>query len=95
LSQVRRENGVTNLGPVAVLVRNTAQTTLSELLTVPVPPVGEAYFYLVQERAADRATGFGSEPAPWPRTPGSCEGGCPAPTDGALGTGGGRHPARR
>jgi hypothetical protein len=95
LSQVRRENGVTNLGAVAVLARNISLTTVSEPLTAPIPPVGEAFFYLVQERTADRATGWGSEPAPWPRVPGSCEGGCPTATDGVVGSSGGPHPVRR
>jgi hypothetical protein len=95
LSQVRRENGVTNLGLVSVLARNTALTTVSEPLTVPIPPIGEAFFYLVQERTADRATGWGSEPAPWPRVPGSCEGGCPSVTDGTVGGTGGPSPVRR
>ena len=39
-------------------------------------------------------TGWGSEPAPWPREPGSCDGGCPGQADAAPGTGGDR-PARR
>jgi len=95
LSEVRHENGVTNLGAVAVLARNTTVTTVSEPLTAPIPPVGEAFFYLVQERTADRATGWGSEPAPWPRQPGSCDGGCPSVTNGTVGTGGDQRPARR
>lgn len=96
LSQVRRVNGVTNLGPVSVLTRNTALTTVSEPMTAPTPPVGEAYFYLVQQRTPDRgASGWGSEPAPWPRTPGSCEGGCPSAADTPPATGGDQRPARR
>ena len=95
LSQVRRIDGVTNLGPVAVLARGTTLTTVSEPMTTAVPPVGDAFFYLVQERTADRGgTGWGSEPAPWPREPGTCDGGCPGQTDAAPGTGGDR-PARR
>jgi hypothetical protein len=95
LSEVRRENGVTHLGAVAVLARNTTVTTVSEPLTAPIPPVGEAFFYQVQERIADRATGWGSEPAPWPRQPDSCDGGCPSVTNGSVGTGGDQRPARR
>jgi hypothetical protein len=96
LSQVHRENGVTNLGAVAVLARNTALTTVSEPLTAPIPPVGEAFFYLIQQRTPDRgATGWGSEPAPWPRVPGSCEGGCPSVTEGTVGSTGGPSPVRR
>ena len=95
LSQVRRIDGVTNLGPVAVLARSTALTTVSEAASAPIPPVGDAFFYLVQERTADRgATGWGSEPAPWPRQPASCEGGCPSVTQGTA-AGGGDRPARR
>jgi hypothetical protein len=94
LSEVHRVDGVTNLGNVAVLARNTSLTTVSEAMTAPTPPVGEAYFYLIQQRTEDRATGWGSEPAPWPRVPGSCEGGCPA-ADGTTAVGGGDKPARR
>jgi hypothetical protein len=95
LSQVHRDDGVTNLGPVAVLARNTALTTVSEPMTTSNPPVGEAFFYLVQERTADRgATGWGSEPAPWPREPGSCDGGCPASAE-VPPAGGGDRPSRR
>src|SRR5262249_13455048 len=50
LSQVRRIDGVTNLGPVAVLARNTPLTTVSESMTAPNPPVGEVFFYLIQQR---------------------------------------------
>jgi hypothetical protein len=95
LSQVSRIEGVTSLGAVTVLARNTALTTVSEATTAPLPPVGDAFFYLVQERTVDRgATGWGSEPAPWPRQPESCEGGCPSVTEGTPGAGGDR-PARR
>jgi hypothetical protein len=95
LSQVRRANGVTNLGAVAVLARNTPLTTTSEAMTAPTLPIGEAFFYLVQERTADRGgTGWGSEPAPWPREPGSCDGGCPGQSDGAPAAGGSRSTRR-
>jgi hypothetical protein len=94
LSEVHQMDGVTNLGNVAVLARNTSLTTVSEAMTAPIPPVGEGYFYLVQQRTEDRATGWGSEPAPWPRVPGSCEGGCPPMGEG-LGTSGSGHPAAR
>jgi hypothetical protein len=95
LSQVHRIDGVTNLGPVAVLARNTALTTVSEPMTTSNPPVGDAFFYLVQERTADRgATGWGSEPAPWPRVPGSCDEGCPGQSSPAPG-GGNDSPKRR
>jgi hypothetical protein len=93
LSDVHRVDGVTNLGNVAVLARNTSLTTVSEPMTAPTPPVGEAYFYLVQQRTEDRATGWGSEPAPWPRVPGSCEEGCPSVTEGTVS--GGDRPSRR
>jgi hypothetical protein len=38
----------------------------------PVPPVGSAYFYLVQYHDANGPSGYGSEGAPWPRVPGTC-----------------------
>jgi hypothetical protein len=93
LRQVRLENGTINLGAVSVLARNTTLTSVSEPSSTPVPEVGETFFYLVQERTADRATGWGSEPAPWPRAPGSCEGGCPSVTGSTVA--GGEGPARR
>jgi hypothetical protein len=93
LRQVRLDNATINLGTVSVLARNTSLTSVSEASSTTVPEVGEAFFYLVQERTAERATGWGSEPAPWPRVPGSCDGGCPSVTEGTPG--GGDRPARR
>jgi hypothetical protein len=77
LSQVHLQNGVTMLGAVSVLARSTAQTSLTEPSNAPVPPVGQGYFYLIQQRTDRGGVGWGSEPAPWPREPGSCDGGCP------------------
>jgi hypothetical protein len=77
LSQVHQQSGVTILGDVAVLARSTSQTSLTEPSNAPVPPVGQGYFYLIQQRTDRGGVGWGSEPAPWPREPSACDGGCP------------------
>jgi hypothetical protein len=41
------------------------------------PVAGQAFFYLVQYRSGDGMSGFGTESAPLPSEPASCEGGCP------------------
>ena len=52
------------------------------------PAAGRAFFYLVQYRNEDGMSGFGTESAPWPSEPSSCDGGCPGtePQGAATGT---------
>jgi hypothetical protein len=95
LSQVHLQNGVTILGDVAVLARSTSQTSLTEPLNAPVPPVGQGYFYLIEQRTDRGGVGWGSEPAPWPREPSSCDGGCPMADNVPPPTGGDGRPAKR
>jgi N-acetylneuraminic acid mutarotase len=77
LSQVRVENGTLRLGDVRVLARGTTVTSLSEDAASIMPPMGTAFFYLIQPRLDRGGMGYGTESAPWPRLPASCEGGCP------------------
>jgi hypothetical protein len=77
ISRVTVENGTLSLGEVRVLARGTAATSLSEDDGSPIPPTGTAYFYLIQPRTDRGGMGYGTESAPWPRLPASCEGGCP------------------
>jgi hypothetical protein len=77
LSAVRRTEGVTDLGPVSILARTTPATTVSEPNDAPSPAIGSGFFYLIQHQTTSGAGGWGSEPAPLPRVPGSCDGGCP------------------
>jgi hypothetical protein len=95
LSQVHQQNGVTLLGDVSVLARSTSQTSLSEPSNAPVPPVGQGYFYLIQQRTDRGGVGYGSEPAPWPREPSSCDGGCPLAENLPPPTGSDGRPAKR
>jgi hypothetical protein len=95
LSQVHLQNGVTLLGDVTLLVRSTSLTTLSEPSNAPVPPVGQGYFYLIQQRTDRGGVGWGSEPAPWPRQPSSCDGGCPLAENLPPPAGGDGRPAKR
>jgi len=69
------ENGVLNLGAVQVLARSTLATTLTEPPGSPTPAVGHGIFYLIQQRTDAGAVGYGTETGPWPRVPGSCDGG--------------------
>jgi len=97
LGALRVENGVLNLGNVHVLARATTQPTATEPDGAAAgdggtPAVGAGYFYLIQQVTSRGAAGYGTETGPWPRLPGSCDGGCPgSPPTGATtaGTGGG------
>jgi len=96
LGVVRHDGGVINLGPVTVLARGTTATTVTESASLPMPAPGSGYFYLVQQWSGERgAVGWGSEPAPWPRVPASCEGGCPGVAASAPGGGTAESPTRR
>ena len=77
LALVRVDDHRLVLGHVEVLARGTTETTLSEELTAWLPPPGGAFFYLIQPRTARGGIGYGTESAPWPRVPESCEQGCP------------------
>jgi hypothetical protein len=77
LSQLRVENGSLSLGPVEVLARGTTDTEVSEGTMGLIPSTGEGVFYLIQSRTSHGGVGYGTESAPWPRVPSSCDGGCP------------------
>jgi len=94
LGAVKHDGGVTNLGPVAVLARGTSATGVTESNDPPLPASGHGFFYLVQQWTERGAVGWGSEPAPWPRVPGTCDGGCSGGAAPAPGGAGGT-PARR
>jgi hypothetical protein len=95
LSQVHLQTGVTMLGDVSVVARSTSLTSLSEPSNTPVPPVGQGYFYLIQQRTDRGGVGYGSEPAPWPREPSSCDGGCPLAESLPPPTGSDGRPAKK
>lgn len=59
------------LGPVDSFT-NLVEPELIEPSPGSIPPVGAAYFYLVQYHDANGASGYGTEGAPWPRVPGTC-----------------------
>jgi hypothetical protein len=65
------------LGGVRVLARTWTATSWSEDPATPLPPAGQAFFYLVQYHDGSGASGFGSESVFWEREPVSCDGGCP------------------
>jgi hypothetical protein len=81
------QNGVLNLGAVQVLARSTPLTSFTEPMAGAMPAVGKAVFYLIQQLTMAGAAGYGTETGPWPRVPGSCDGGCPG-TAVAIGSGG-------
>jgi hypothetical protein len=77
----RVSNGALDVGPVRVLARETAATSLTEAAGAATPPLGHAFFYLIQQRTSHGPAGYGTETAPLPRVAVNCEGGCPgAPT---------------
>jgi hypothetical protein len=77
LSALHVEDGVLNLGAVRVLARGTQDTTVDETTPAANPQVGQGFFYLIEQVTSEGAVGYGTESAPWPRVPGSCDGGCP------------------
>jgi hypothetical protein len=76
LQALRAEGSKTDLGAVTVLARNVGVTALVDSSAIE-PAAGRGFFYLIQSRANQRATGYGTESAPRPRIPSACEGGCP------------------
>ena len=77
IADLRVDGNRVTLGNVRVPARLTTQTTLTETGGAVVPPVGHAFFYVVQYRDALGASGFGTESASRPLEPLACEGGCP------------------
>ncbi|HKQ98341.1 MAG TPA: choice-of-anchor D domain-containing protein [Candidatus Polarisedimenticolia bacterium] len=77
LSAWRVNGGRLDLGTVTVLSRGQTATSLQEPAGRPAPPVGRAYFYLIQQRTPAGGVGYGTESAPLPRIPAACAGGCP------------------
>jgi hypothetical protein len=66
-----------SLGPVTVLAAGTQNTSFTEADESD-PPLGKAYFYVMQFRFPDGTVStYGSDSAGLPREPTSCEGGCP------------------
>ncbi|HYV84597.1 MAG TPA: choice-of-anchor D domain-containing protein [Patescibacteria group bacterium] len=76
LEALRAEGSKTDLGAVTVLARDVGVTALVDSSAIE-PAAGRGFFYLIQSRANQRATGYGTESAPRPRIPSACEGGCP------------------
>ncbi len=96
LASWRLQDGVLNLGAVVALAQSTTTTSLVEPLGSAAPAVGQGFFYLIQQRSAQGAAGYGTETAPWPRVPGSCDAGCPGATmAGTRGSTGGGQTAKR
>jgi len=77
LSEVTASNGEIRLGPVHVLASGQIGASYSEGPSGAIPTVGSAFFYLVQYREGQSASGWGTESSPWPAEPGSCDIGCP------------------
>jgi subtilisin family serine protease/sugar lactone lactonase YvrE len=77
LAAIRTVSGITQLGTVHVLARQTTATSLTEPAGTSNPARGAGFFYLIQWRWSDGISTFGSESAPWPRTPTACDTGCP------------------
>src|SRR5204863_3709610 len=77
LTRAKVENGQVSLGNVRVLARGTTETSLSEDSSSVLPATGTAIFYLIQSRTDRGGGGYGTESAPWPRVPVSCDAGCP------------------
>ena len=103
VDQMAPQGGYLSLGAVRVLATGQTGTSYTEgatgtsavagsgSLAGPVPAPGKAFFYLVQSRDAQgMASGYGTESAPWPQLPASCDGGCPGETAEVISTDGQR-----
>jgi len=95
IANVRVDGNRIALGAVRVPARMIATTSLVEgtptFSPSAIPPVGSAFFYLVQYRDVSGPSGFGTESAPLPSEPLSCDGGCPGSETQSSGSGGGAH----
>jgi hypothetical protein len=63
---------------VQVLARGTQESSLTEADPADTPPLGQGFFYLMQQVTGSGPAGYGTETCPWPRVPDACDGGCPA-----------------
>jgi hypothetical protein len=77
LDQVGESGGKTSLGRVHVLASGPTGESHTESPDGAVPTVGKAFFYLVQYRQGQSASGWGTESSPWPTEPASCDIGSP------------------
>ncbi|PYT15614.1 MAG: hypothetical protein DMF51_06355, partial [Acidobacteria bacterium] len=77
LSEVSVSNGEISLGPVHVLGSGQPGASYREGPSGAIPVVGSAFFYLVQYREGQSASGWGTESSPWPAEPSFCDIGCP------------------
>jgi len=64
------------LGTVRVLATGLPGTSFTEAGTVLAPTLVHGFFYLIQSRGVQGASGYGTESAPLPSEPASCDGGC-------------------
>ncbi len=74
-----------HLGAVQVLAREMPNPSLTQASASRTPPLGQGYFYLIQEVTAQGRSGYGTESVPWPRVPDSCDGGCPGSPEATSG----------
>ncbi|HYS03661.1 MAG TPA: MopE-related protein [Candidatus Dormibacteraeota bacterium] len=77
VSQISVSNGEIRLGPVHVLAVGRTEASYSEGPIGATPITGKAFFYLVQYREGQNASGWGTESSPWPAEPSSCDIRCP------------------
>src|SRR2546425_1165225 len=77
LTHVNVSNGEISLGPVHVLASGQIAASYWEGPSGAIPTVGSAFFYLVQYREGQSATGWATESSLSPAEPSSCDIGCP------------------
>ena len=77
VSQITQSNGKIWLGLVRVLATGQSGTSYSEGSNGALPSPGSAFFYLVQYRDTQGASGWGTESSWWPAEPTCIELGCP------------------
>lgn len=77
IAAIAVQDGHLSLGLVRVLARGTSESSVVEASDGPMPAPGSGFFYLIQQRSAHAGAGHGTESAPLPREPLTCDGGCP------------------
>jgi len=92
VSRIAASGGKILLGPVNVLAAGLTEPSYSEGSSEWLPAAGQAFFYLVQYRQGQGASGWGTESSAWPAEPSSCDSRCPG--EPVLAAGGSRIPKR-
>jgi hypothetical protein len=77
LEELRMQSDRISFGTVRVLAAGVPAPSASEDVTAVMPALGQGFFYVAQSRGPNGMSGYGTESAPLPSEPASCDGRCP------------------